>query len=278
MEERELRALLDADEYHWWYRGRRQIIGAELDRLPLPPRARVLDAGCGSGRTLQDLRAYGEVSGIELSELAAGYARSRELGEVRVGRVEELPWEAGTFDLVTCLDVLEHTPDDHVALRELRRVTKPGGWLLLTVPAYPSLWSTHDVVNHHYRRYTRRSLRRAATDAAWRVDRLTSFNSLLLPAAAAVRISQRYRLRDDKDHVSELRVGPHWLNGALERPLRIEAAVLRRGYSLPAGLSLLAVLENLAGAPGRASGGAPGRASGGAPGRASGGAPGRASG
>jgi SAM-dependent methyltransferase len=252
MEERELRALLEADEYHWWYRGRRQIIRAELDRLALPVGARVLDAGCGSGRTLQDLSAYGEVSGIELSELAAEHARGRGLGEVRVGRVEELPWEDHSFDLVTCLDVLEHTPDDRAALRELRRVTKTGGWLLLTVPAYPALWSTHDVVNHHYRRYTRRALRHAATDAAWRVDRLTSFNSLLLPAAAAVRLSQRFRPRDDNNHVSELRVGPHWLSGVLERPLRLEAAMLRRGYTLHAGLSLLAVLEHPAGDLGRA--------------------------
>ncbi|MDQ6775783.1 MAG: class I SAM-dependent methyltransferase [Actinomycetota bacterium] len=253
MEERELRALLEADEHHWWYRGRRRIIRAELDRLPLRAGARVLDAGCGSGRTLEDLRAYGEVSGIELSELAAEHARKRDLGEVHVGRVESLPWEDDCFDLVTCLDVLEHTPDDLVALRELRRVTKRGGWLLVTVPAYPSLWSTHDVVNHHYRRYTRRTLRRAAIDAAWRVDRITSFNSLLLPAAAAVRVSQRYRLRNDNDHVSELRVGPHWLNGMLERPLRLEAALLGRGHTLRAGLSLLAVLENVAGAPGRTS-------------------------
>lgn len=254
MEERELRALLAADEYHWWYRGRRLIIRAELDRLPLRAGARVLDAGCGSGRTLQDLRAYGEVSGIELSDLAAEHARGRELGEVRVGSVERLPWEDRSFDLVTCLDVLEHTPDDAVVLRELRRVTKPGGWLLVTVPAYPALWSTHDIVNHHYRRYTRRTLRRAATDAAWSVDRLTSFNSLLLPAAAAVRISQRYRRRHHNDHVSELHVGRRWLNGVLERPLRLEAALLRRGHTLHAGLSLLAVLENGAGEPDGGSG------------------------
>jgi SAM-dependent methyltransferase len=193
---------------------------------------------------MQDLRGYGEVSGIELSPLAAEQARQRELGEVHVGRVEDLPWQDGSFHLVTCLDVLEHTPDDVIALEALRRVTKPGGWLLLTVPAYPALWSTHDEVNHHYRRYTRRMLGRAATDAGWRVARLTSFNSLLLPAAAAVRISQRYRPRDPDQHISELRVGPRWLNGALERPLRLEAAWLRRGHTLYAGLSLLAVLEN----------------------------------
>jgi len=254
MDERELKTLLAADEHHWWYRGRRLIIRAELDRVPLRAGARVLDAGCGSGRTLQDLCVFGQVSGIELSPLAAGRARDRGLGEVRVGRVEELPWEDGSFDLITCLDVLEHTPDDQVALRELRRVSAPGGWLLLTVPAYPVLWSTHDVVNHHYRRYTRRTLRDAATGSGWHMARLTSFNSLLLPAAAAVRISQRYRSRDAEDHVSELRVGPRWLNGALEQPLRIEAALLSRGRTLHAGLSLLAVLHNVAVPPGYADG------------------------
>ena len=254
MDEQELRTLLEVDEDHWWYRGRRRIIRAELDRLPLRAGTRVLDAGCGSGRTLQDLRVYGEVAGIELSPIAAEQARERDLGEVRVGRIEELPWGDGVFDLVTCLDVLEHTPDDTLALRELRRVTSPGGWLLLTVPAYPKLWSTHDEVNHHYRRYTRPTLRQAATSAGWHVARLTSFNSLLLPAAAVVRISQRHRPRHTDDHVSELHVGPRWLNGALERPLRIEASLLRRGRTLYAGLSLLGVLSNGAwdadGAPG----------------------------
>jgi SAM-dependent methyltransferase len=198
---------------------------------------------------LQDLRVYGEVSGIELSPIAAQQARERRLGEVRVGRVEELPWKDRSFDLVTCLDVLEHTPDDRLALQELRRVTTPGGWLLLTVPAYPGLWSTHDEVNHHYRRYTRRMLRQAASAAGWQVARLTSFNSLLLPAAVVVRISQRHRPGHADDHVSELRVGPRWLNGALERPLRLEASMLRRGRTLYAGLSLLAVLANTAWLP-----------------------------
>jgi SAM-dependent methyltransferase len=249
MEERELRTLLAADEDHWWYRGRRLILRAELDRLPLRAGARVLDAGCGSGRTLQDLRVYGEVSGIELSPIAVEQARARRLGEIRVGRVEELPWPDGSFDLVTCLDVLEHTADDGLALRELRRVVKPGGWLVLTVPAYPALWSTHDEVNHHYRRYTRKSLRAAAVGAGWHVARVTSFNSLLLPAAAVVRISERYRNRNSHEHVSELRVGPRWLNSTLERPLRIEASLLRRGRTLHAGLSLLAVLADAAWAP-----------------------------
>jgi SAM-dependent methyltransferase len=243
MDERLMKEMLEVDERHWWYRGRRRIIGAELDRLPLAPAAQVLDAGCGSGRTLQELERYGTVRGIELNEDAAAVARDRGHGEVLIGRLEELPWDPATFDLITCLDVIEHTPDDRVTLRELRRVCKPGGWLLVTVPAYQALWSAHDEANHHFRRYSRRTLYAAAVEAGWRVERITSFNSLLLPPAAAVRVAQRRRHANGSDS-SDLTLGPAWLNRALEAPLRIEARWLARGRTLGAGLSLMAVLEN----------------------------------
>jgi len=245
MDQRELKALLELDDHHWWYRGRRRVIRSELDRLPLPAGPRLLDAGCGSGRTLKELRDYGEVYGIELDAGAAELARSRGHGEVRTGRLEQLPWEDGFFDLITCLDVIEHTPDDRLALQELRRVCKRGGFLVVTVPAYQALWSMHDVVNHHYRRYTRDALQRAATGAGWRVRRMSSFNTLLLGPAAAFRLAQRRQLRrPPPDYTSELRLGPAWLNTVLERPLRIEARWLARGGRLPAGLSLIAVLDN----------------------------------
>src|SRR5947209_3649995 len=121
MDQRLMKTMLDVDEHHWWYRGRRRIIRAELERLPLPAPARVLDAGCGSGRTLEELEPYGEVFGIELDTEAAEVARERGRGEVVIGRLEELPYENAWFDLITCLDVLEHTPDDRLTLRELRR-------------------------------------------------------------------------------------------------------------------------------------------------------------
>src|SRR5450755_4505294 len=108
MDEKLMQQTLAVDEHHWWYRGRRRIIRAELQRLPLPAGAQVLDAGCGSGRTLADLVAYGTVSGIELNEDAAEGARTRGHGEVLVGRLEELPWADASFDLITCLDVIEH--------------------------------------------------------------------------------------------------------------------------------------------------------------------------
>ena len=238
-----MKATLAVDEHHWWYRGRRRVIRAELDRLALPPGARILDAGCGSGRTLVELANYGgEVCGIELNSDAAELARARGLGDVQVGRLEELPWEDGAFDLITCLDVIEHVPDDVTALVELRRVVAPGGWLLVTVPAYQALWSRHDEANHHYRRYSRSMLRAAARSAGWQIERVSSFNSLLLAPAAAVRLAQR-RMGTRNGHSSDLDMGPAWLNDVLERPMALEASWLGRGRTLPVGLSLLAVLR-----------------------------------
>jgi SAM-dependent methyltransferase len=242
MDERLMQTMLAVDEYHWWYRGRRRVIRAELDRLGLPPTAAILDAGCGSGRTLEELVDYGAVKAIELDPQAAAAARARGCGEVREGRLEQLPWPDASFDLVTCLDVIEHTPDDRLTLRELRRVTRPGGALLVTVPAYQVLWSAHDEANHHFRRYSRRSLRAAATEGGWRVERLTSFNSLLFAPAAAVRLATRRRASADER--SDLDLGPAWLNRVLELPLAAEAALIGRGRTLPAGLSLLAILRN----------------------------------
>jgi SAM-dependent methyltransferase len=241
MDQALMKATLKVDDHHWWYRGRRRVILAELDRLPLPPGASVLDAGCGSGRTLEELVRYGEVQGLELDPDAASLARSRG-HEVKVGRLEELPWGPETFDLITCLDVIEHTPDDRATLTELLRVTKPGGFMLVTVPAYQALWSGHDEANHHYRRYGRATLRGTALAAGWRVERLSSFNSLLLAPAAAVRVLQR-RLGTHNGYTNDLDLGPAWLNDVLELPLALEAGWLARGHTLPAGLSLLAVLS-----------------------------------
>jgi hypothetical protein len=122
-------------------------------------------------------------------------------------------------------------------------VVKPGAWLLATVPAYPALWSQHDKANYHFRRYTRRSLREAVRAAGWELRRMTSFNSILLGPAAVVRIAQRGR-EPDSNYSPELEMGPEWLNVVLERPLQAEARWLAGGRTLPAGLSLLALLRN----------------------------------
>ena len=206
-------------------------------RPAAPPGARILDAGCGSGRTLDDLAGLGDACGVDVSPAAVRAARARGHAAF-VAAVEQLPFPDETFDLVTCLDVVEHTPDDEATLAELRRVTRPGGRLLVTVPAYPRLWSAHDEANRHFRRYTRHTLVTAAIVAGWRLERDTYFNSALVAPAALVR---RFR-RGAGTARSELSFTPRGLDRVLEMPNAAEAAVLRAGARIPAGLSLLAVL------------------------------------
>jgi SAM-dependent methyltransferase len=227
---------------HWWYQGRRRVLEHVLERLGLPEHARILDAGCGSGRNMVELARYGVVTGVELSGTSVELARERGAGEVLEGSVMNMPFDEGAFDLTVSLDVIEHLRDDVGALRELRRVTKPGGALLVTVPAYQWLWSGHDVINHHHRRYSRRTLLAAAESGGWRLESSTHFNSLLLPAAILLRALERFKPSTTKSSL-DLWVPPAPLNWALRQPLNLEAAVIGRGGSIPAGLSLLAVFR-----------------------------------
>lgn len=235
--------MLDADERHWWYRARRRLIASELERLPLPFGARILDAGCGSGSNMPVLEQHGSVAGVDASPVAVAAARERGR-DVVLGRVERLPYRDESFDLVTCLDVIEHTPDDRAVLAELRRVTRPHGYLVVTVPAYRALWSAHDVANEHLRRYARAELRAAAGAAGWSVVRDTHFNALLLAPAALVRLTVgRPGRHADAGARSDLARTPCVLDGMLERIASAEQRVLRHGGTLPAGLSILAILR-----------------------------------
>jgi SAM-dependent methyltransferase len=231
-----------AEDRHWWYRGRRTVLAKMIDSLELPADARILDAGCGSGRNMVDLARRGTVAGVELSETSVSLARERGVGEVVLGSVLEMPFADASFDLAVCLDVIEHLEDDVAALRELRRVVAQGGRLLVTVPAYQWLWSGHDEVNHHHRRYTDGSLRRAAEQAGWTQVRSTHFNALLLPAAILLRVLDRFN-RNATESSLDLWVPPKPLNWLLERPLVLEASLIGRGGRIPAGLSLLAVFR-----------------------------------
>jgi len=231
-----------AEDRHWWYRGRRTVLEQVMDGLGLPPGARILDAGCGSGRNMIELARRGTVTGVELSAPSVEKARERGCGEVVEGSVLDMPFADDSFDLAVSLDVIEHLEDDLGALRELRRTVAPGGALLVTVPAYQWLWSGHDEINHHQRRYTRRSLQGVAEQAGWSQTRTTYFNSLLLPVAILLRVLDRVNTKTTESSL-DLWVPPEPVNRVLEVPLRLEAAMIARGGRIPAGLSLLSVFR-----------------------------------
>src|ERR1700722_1991513 len=231
-----------AEDRHWWYRGRRTFLDGVIAGLGLPAEPRILDAGCGSGRFMVELSKLGAVTGVELSDTSVDLARRRGLGEVVAGSVLEMPFADASFDLAVSLDVIEHLEDDLAALRELRRTVAPGGALLVTVPAYQWLWSGHDEINHHHRRYTRCSLQRAAEQAGWEQVRTTYFNSLLLPVAVLLRLLDRVNTKTTESSL-DLWVPPAPLNRLLELPLSLEAGAIGRRGRIPAGLSLLALFR-----------------------------------
>jgi SAM-dependent methyltransferase len=231
----------ELEDSHWWYRGRRRILDQLLRSLDLAPDAQILDAGCGSGRNMVDFAQFGAVTGVEISDASIERARMRGVGEVLQCSITSLPFPDDHFDVAVCLDVIEHIEDEHTAMSELYRVVRPGGSLVITVPAYQWLWSDHDVINHHHRRYTRKSLSAAAERVGWQTVRTTYFNTLLLPIAIVWRrLARRSHLEGP---ASDLQRMPERLNLLLEWPLRLEARLIAGGGRIPAGLSLATVFR-----------------------------------
>lgn len=225
-------------ERHAWYAGRRRILETVLDELSLPADARILDAGCGAGGNLAMLRQYGRAEGVDSDPATTRAASAHEL-EVAAGHAESLAHPDSSFDLVCYLDVLEHVEDDIAVLREARRVARDGALLLVTVPAFPSLWSSHDAAAGHHRRYTHARLLRAGRAAGWEPRRVHAFNSLLLPLVGARRLTER--LAGEVAPRSDLTRVPRVAGPVVGLALLAEAWLLRRGVRPPVGLSLLAV-------------------------------------
>jgi SAM-dependent methyltransferase len=235
VEEQYYPLVYEVEERHWWFRGRRAVLSALLRRAGIEPPVRVLDAGCGTGRNLQDYRRLGPVTGVDPSATAVEFCRERGLGGIIQAGVESLPFEAAAFDLILATDVLEHVDDDLAALLELRRVAAADAMLVMTVPAYMWLWTASDDALQHRRRYSRRELAERAAAAGWEPVIATYFNSILLPPIALARA---LRGRFGNGRRPELEVTPPLLDRVLAAPIRIEASLIAHGASLPAGVSV----------------------------------------
>lgn len=240
MDDRLLPIFRDVESRHWWFRARRRLLIQILaDRVPAG--ARLLDVGCGTGFFLEAAATRYAVQGLDPSSVAVTYCHQRGLLNVVEGTAERLPGEdaGGPFDVVCLLDVIEHLDDDVAAVREAARVTRPGGRLLLTVPAHQWLWSPHDEINHHRRRYSRAGLVGALSAAGWANIEAAHFNFLLLPLAMAGIAAERLRRGPLR---ARLAVPPAPLNRLLEGIFSAEGYLLRgariRGF--PFGLSLVA--------------------------------------
>jgi len=243
MEKEYAEAYSRYEQAHWWFRGRRRILQRLLERH-LPDTARgALEIGVGPGINLYALYPYHlAVTGVEPDEGLAQLAARRGPVPVYTGTAEDLPEEVASrqFDLITLFDVLEHIEDDRNALRALRRLLNPAGRLMLTVPAYQWMWGPQDIVNHHFRRYTRKRLRETLHAGGYEVLSDTYFNTLLFPAVAAIRLLAKARRPTGPNLKSDFEYRFGALERLFERVFASEAAWLPH-RSFPFGVSLFAV-------------------------------------
>ena len=239
--------MAEVEDAHWWFASRRAIVDRILDRLDLPSDASILEPGCGTGGNFPMLARRGRVFAIDADESAIGFARARGLAQVAHGSLpDQIPFGDQRFDLVVMTDVLEHLDDEAGALRALRARLRPGGWLLMTVPAMTWLWSDHDVTHHHRRRYVASELRSLVSAAGFDVNYLSYYNFLLFPMIAGARILQRFRQRDriGANGRHDLAMPPRAINSMLQRIFSSERHLIGSAR-IPFGISLIVLARGL---------------------------------
>jgi SAM-dependent methyltransferase len=232
--------MAELDQHHWWFLARRRILKRLIERVVKPPRkARILEVGCGTGHNLSMLKEFGQLDASELDRCARALANKRLPRKVKEAKLPDLSmFKRNEYDLVALLDVLEHVPDDLGSLRAIHRRLKPGGALLLTVPANPWMWSAHDTAHHHFRRYTKKQLEELFLRSGLEIELLSYFNTLLYPLVAAARIAGKLLRRQSSD--DRLPSAP--VNAVLNKVFGFEAAILGR-VPMPFGVSLVAVVR-----------------------------------
>ena len=241
MENEIFQKMLKLESSHWWFVARRKIIQRAINNLDLPRNIRILDAGCGNGDNLSLLSTFGDLVAFEKNEYAFKTAKSKKIGEIYKAELpDKLPNTIKTnFDLIVLLDVLEHIDDDSKSLTTVRKLMNNKGIILITVPAFQWLWSEHDVIHHHKRRYSKSELREKLDSSGFRIKYISYFNTLLFPFALVERIGQKI-FSPSNPEILEL--PNNKINFLLEKIFSLEAIFMNK-ISLPFGLSLVAIAE-----------------------------------
>jgi SAM-dependent methyltransferase len=239
MEEKFYEEYAQIEATHWWFEGRRAIFDTLLRSLDLPADAVLLDLGCGTGANLNFLTGYGRALGLDWGAAAARYARARTSVPVLRGDVTALPFRSNSVNLITAFDLVEHIDDDLACAGELARVCRPGGYVLVTVPAFGWMWGRQDTINHHKRRYRADAFARLFAAQGLEIQRLTYLNTFLFPVVAAVRLFRRLVPEKNGELVSDFTMTkPGRVNTLLARFFAAESKLIKR-WNLPLGVSLL---------------------------------------
>lgn len=239
MERSAIEEMFRIEDQHWWFQGKRRIVLDTLDRLlPTAPDGPIVDLGCGTGRTLNELRTRRMATGVDPDPHCLRFCRERGIPSLVRSFGNDMPFASSSLGAVTALDILEHLEDDLGCAREIHRILAPEGLLLASVPAYRFLWSPHDDVLHHLRRYTRRAFVSVLERAGFHIERLFAFNYLLFPPIAAVRLVRR--LLPVKRDSTDFFLLPKPMNATLRALFEIERCI-NRVVSVPVGVTWMAV-------------------------------------
>lgn len=243
MQTDEYAKLFENEDTYWWFVARRELALRLLhDAVGRNPEAPVLDLGCGTGAVLSAMPETYRAVGVDMSELATDFCRQRGLRRLARADGTALPFRDASFSGIVALDIFEHIQDDHAAFAEAHRVLKPGGSLVLSVPAYRWLWGPHDVALMHHRRYQLREVKRCVRLAGFRVTRASYGVFLLFPLVVILRISDRLSRRPAT--VSLPRVDSSQ-NHALVRLQSLESRLIAKGAPLPWGSSVVVVATKI---------------------------------
>jgi len=223
------------EKYHWWFRVRRNIILALLEKYKILKTAKIFDFGCGSGYTvgyLQKLGYYAE---------AIEFGRSRGVGNLEVAQNNQIEALEGGFDLIMALDVVEHIEDDLGVISNLERALKPGGSLIITVPAHMWLWGVQDDVAHHFRRYTMKSVVHLFDKfPSLAMVKKSYFNTFLFPMIAVARLASRWFGLGGRE--SDFEINNGLLNNIFFSVFNLESKFLKY-FNFPFGVSILLVVK-----------------------------------
>jgi ubiquinone/menaquinone biosynthesis C-methylase UbiE len=236
--------LAGFEDDYWWFVGRRKIIITLIEehlKHTDKTNLKILDVGCGTGRITKALTKFGDVYGSDYSMAALKYARGYGLGNLIHCSASNLPYRSETFDIITIFDVIEHIKDDVPVIKEISTCLKTDGAIFISVPAFQSLWSNHDIAVGHFRRYNTKSLLRVLMASGLQDLRTSYFISLVFPFISAYRmISYRLRLRKTTSPKPDLIRLPSLINKCLKQILFFESKLLSQ-RNLPFGISLLCI-------------------------------------
>jgi ubiquinone/menaquinone biosynthesis C-methylase UbiE len=245
--------MFEVEESNWWYRGRRALVTKWVRRHfessrkaggeSSGRRLRILDIACATGMSFRFLSQFGDIRGIDISRETIRLCKTRGIDRIVQCDAMKLPFREGSFDVVLALDALEHFDDDAAAIREIRRVARPGALVLVTVPAFKFLWSPHDVAYHHFRRYTRGELGRKLRAGGLSLRRLSYYSMSVLPPVFVMRkLRGAAQKQGETAHSDFFLKLPRPLEAALYGVMRAEIGLMD-AVSLPFGVSLFCAAQ-----------------------------------